>query len=160
MKYALIINSTVTQTQPNAENGFIEVPSNVVCGMIDNGDGSFSNPQKSQEDIFLEKSLGLRDLAQKLLDDTAISIEFDDMKSARASAGVPLEGTETAEEMRQYNNAVALGQWHRKVWAYMAILKNNVLTTPTPIKTEAEWVDAMPTAEELLASLPAYIPPA
>lgn len=127
------------------------------------------NPIVDEAKIFNDKAIILRDTAQKLLDDTALSLEFDDMKSARASSGVPLVGDETVEELRQYNNAVALGQWHRKVWAYMALLKTNLLNTkevtvdtvttiePDPIKTEIEWVDFMPTVDELLASLPVYV---
>lgn len=44
MKYALIENNIVMQTQPNYQTGFVEVPDSVIVGMIDNGDGTFSNP--------------------------------------------------------------------------------------------------------------------
>lgn len=34
MKYALIKNNTVIQTQPNSQSGFVEVDDIVVCGMV------------------------------------------------------------------------------------------------------------------------------
>ncbi|MDB4312207.1 hypothetical protein N9937_02130 [bacterium] len=42
--FILITNGVVVQKQPNAQSGFIEAPDTVVCGMLDNGDGTFSNP--------------------------------------------------------------------------------------------------------------------
>lgn len=44
MKYAKIENNIIIQIQPNKEDGFVKVDENVVCGMIQNEDGSFSNP--------------------------------------------------------------------------------------------------------------------
>lgn len=39
-----IENSVVIQVQPYKEHGFIETEESVVCGMVVNDDGSFTNP--------------------------------------------------------------------------------------------------------------------
>lgn len=44
MKYAKIEAGIVVQVQPYEQAGFVLVPDYVVPGMIDNGDGTFSNP--------------------------------------------------------------------------------------------------------------------
>jgi len=44
MKYAKIVSGAVEQVQPYAESGFTEVPDGTIPGMLDNGDGTFSNP--------------------------------------------------------------------------------------------------------------------
>ena len=44
MRYALIKNKVVTQTQPNKATGFVEISDDVVCGQIKQTDGSFKNP--------------------------------------------------------------------------------------------------------------------
>ena len=46
MKYAKISGGIVEQVQPYHEEGFVEVPDDVVCGMLDNGDGTFSIPKQ------------------------------------------------------------------------------------------------------------------
>ena len=91
MKTALIENGIVIQTQPPIKqsiiedgetigfnlvpaNGFVEVPDSVVCGMLDNGDGSFSNPAptpKSNEQLIseLEQSITSRNLRGAALGD-------------------------------------------------------------------------------------------
>lgn len=49
MFYKIDENNAVVQIQPNAQKGFFETDKNIVCGMIDNGDGSFSLPGKPIE---------------------------------------------------------------------------------------------------------------
>lgn len=44
MKYAKIVGNIVKQVQPNGQEGFIEVPDNVICGMTEE-DGSFILPE-------------------------------------------------------------------------------------------------------------------
>ncbi len=44
MTYIKIENGIVVQKQPHKQEGFIEVNVPVVCGMIANSDGTFSNP--------------------------------------------------------------------------------------------------------------------
>lgn len=46
MRYAKIIAGVVVQIQPNDESGFVEVPDNVICGMIQDG-ANFINPQSA-----------------------------------------------------------------------------------------------------------------
>ena len=41
MKYAKIVDGVVVQIQPNDEEGFIEVPDDVVCGQTMQEDGTF-----------------------------------------------------------------------------------------------------------------------
>lgn len=60
MKYALIQEGAVIQTQPNDQDGFIEVPNSVIPGMIDNGDDTFSPPPKTPEQIEQDKWEELR----------------------------------------------------------------------------------------------------
>ena len=50
MKYAKVVNSKVVQVQPYKESGFVQVPDNVVAGMIQEGD-DFVNPPIPQEQI-------------------------------------------------------------------------------------------------------------
>lgn len=49
-KYALIKEGIIVQIQPNKQDGFIEVPEDVVCGMILQDD-VFVNPPKTQDQI-------------------------------------------------------------------------------------------------------------
>ena len=51
MKYAKIENGIVKQLQPNKQDGFVEVGNSIFCGMIENIDGTFSIPDKTQEQI-------------------------------------------------------------------------------------------------------------
>ena len=55
MKYAKIVNNIVEQIQPNSEAGFIEVADDIVCGMLDNGDGTFSIIPKTQTELDAER---------------------------------------------------------------------------------------------------------
>lgn len=55
---------------------------------------------------------------QDLLDNTALETKWDDMQSARAAAGIPLFGDETAVELAMNADAVKLARWYLKVWAY------------------------------------------
>ena len=73
MKYALIENGKVAQTQPGYEDGFVEVDASVVCGMIKTDEG-FVNPEpvpKSiQEQINeLERSVTPRNYRDYVLGD-------------------------------------------------------------------------------------------
>ena len=81
---------------------------------------------------------------QQLLDSEAQKTGWDDMKSARACAGIPLIGDEGLIEMSMYNDAVSLARWYLKVWAYLYQVENDVNAT---LRTE-------PTISELLLELP------
>lgn len=83
---------------------------------------------------------------QNILDTEARSLRWDNIKSARAGAGVPLDGTETAEELSIHDEALSLARWDRAVWAYLNKLEADLSATP-PSRTE-------PTLDELIAELP------
>ena len=51
MAYVLIEKNIVVQKQPNAQDGFIEVSDDVVCGQILQKDGTFKNPEPTQEQV-------------------------------------------------------------------------------------------------------------
>ena len=84
---------------------------------------------------------------QTLVDSKAREFRWDDIKSARAGAGVPLEGTESAAEVAIHTEAVKLAKWDRAVWAKANEIEAAVLAGTIEI----------PTVEELLAELPVFV---
>lgn len=95
----------------------------------------------------IEQSRVVMDSAiQNMLNTKAKEYRYDDIKSARASAGVPLDGTETIEEVSIYNEALALAKWDRSVWAKSSKIEQEVLSGIRP----------MPTVDEVLAEMPEY----
>ena len=84
---------------------------------------------------------------QNLVDSKAREFRWDDIKSARAGAGVPLEGTESVAEVAIYTEAVKLAKWDRAVWAKAGEIEAAVLAGTREI----------PTVEELLAELPVMV---
>lgn len=66
MAYAKIENNTIVYKSYNYDKSLTEIPDNVCCGMIQNEDGSFSNPPKQFDD---EVSL-LREKRNQLLAQT------------------------------------------------------------------------------------------
>jgi len=55
MKYGKIENNIVVQTQPYAEDGFVEIADNVEAHMEQKEDGSFDFPQSHYDAIQAEK---------------------------------------------------------------------------------------------------------
>ena len=84
---------------------------------------------------------------QNLVDSKAREFRWDDIKSARAGAGVPLEGTESVAEVAIYTEAVKLAKWDRSVWAKASEIEAAVL----------EGTREIPTVEELLAELSVFV---
>ena len=84
---------------------------------------------------------------QTFVDTKAKELRWDDIKSARAGAGVPLEGTESDSEVAIYTEAVKLAKWDRAVWAKAGEIEVAVL----------EGTREIPTVEELLAELPVLV---
>lgn len=84
---------------------------------------------------------------QTLVDSKAREFRWDDIKSARAGAGVPLEGTESIAEVAIHTEAVKLAKWDRAVWAKAGEIEAAVLAGTREI----------PTVEELLAELPVLV---
>lgn len=64
------------------------------------------------------KVASLENIVQLALDAKAKETKWDDMKSARAAAGIPLLGTETATEIAVRDDAVSLARLYLKVWGY------------------------------------------
>lgn len=99
--------------------------------------------KKELTDILKEE---MTKVIEKMVNLKAVSLRWDDIKSARAGAGVPLDGTETDEELRIHSEAVALAKWDRSIWAKAALIEKDVLNQSR----------AMPTEEELLSELPVF----
>ena len=66
MAYARIENKIVVFRSEQNRDGLIEIPDDVCCGMIQNKDGTFSNPPKSNEQLFDK----IRDKRDQLLRET------------------------------------------------------------------------------------------
>jgi len=89
-----------------------------------------------------EKLVSVR--VQLHLDREAQKGGWDSMQSARAAAGIPLDGTETDIELSMHNDAISLARWYLKVWA-------NVFETQGAIE---KGLIAEPTLQELISQLP------
>ena len=55
---------------------------------------------------------------EQKLNKVAIAHRWDDIKSVRAGAGVPISEGMSEEEQAIHNEAVSLSLWERSVWAY------------------------------------------
>lgn len=131
MKYAKLKDNIVIQIQPNKERGFVEVPDDVICGMIKTADG-FIIPEvvKTIEEIQQE----IINKVQTIIDDTAKARGYDDMNSV-------------AKYLRPsspfYSEAVALLDWTDSVWVKLYEIQANIGTT-------------IPTIDEILVQLPEF----
>tara|TARA_A100001035_G_scaffold200572_1_gene161006 strand:- start:289 stop:621 length:333 start_codon:yes stop_codon:yes gene_type:complete len=102
MAWVKIDNNIIIQKQPYQEEGFVEAPDNVICGMIKEGD-SFVNPPET-----LDNALGnLRFKRNSLLaktDWTANSdvTMSDAMKTYRQQLRDATEGLDTVEKVQAY----------------------------------------------------------
>ena len=102
MAWVKIDNNIIIQKQPYQEEGFVEAPDNVICGMIKEGD-SFVNPPET-----LDNALGnLRFKRNSLLaktDWTALSDNTmsDAMKNYRQQLRDATEGLDTVEKVQAY----------------------------------------------------------
>lgn len=99
------------------------------------------------EDIVAKARETMTNAVQTLVDNKAREFRWDDIKSARAGAGVPLEGTESDAEVAIHTEAVKLAKWDRAVWAKAGEIEAAVLARTREI----------PTVEELLAELPVLV---
>ena len=66
MAYAIIENNIVVFRSEQNRDGLIEIPDDVCCGMIQNNNGTFSNPPKQ----FDNEMVKLRDKRNQLLQQT------------------------------------------------------------------------------------------
>ncbi len=82
---------------------------------------------------------------QNHLDTTAQKTKWDNMQSARACAGIPLDGTESDVEVAMHADAVNLARWYLKVWSYcyaqLDAIKEGRRTVPS--STEA-FIEELP----------------
>lgn len=126
--------------------GYIETTENQDPLMVMQADGSWSVS-------FQLQSVQLTDAVTDMLEAKAKELRYSSVASCRSYAG--FVNTFQAE-------ALTVATWSSDCWAYMDTLEANILNfdvngDPDPIKTEVEWVDVMPTVDELLASLPVYV---
>jgi hypothetical protein len=68
MPYAKIENKVVVYKSYDKEPLLIEIPDDVCCGMIQNDNGTFSNPPKSNDQLFDE----IRSKRNQLLSETDV----------------------------------------------------------------------------------------
>ena len=102
MAWVKINNNIIIQKQPYQEEGFVEAPDNVICGMIKEGD-SFVNPPET-----LDNALGnLRFKRNSLLAKTDWSALSDNtmsdaMKTYRQQLRDAPSGLDTVEKVQAY----------------------------------------------------------
>ena len=102
MAWVKIDNNIIIQKQPYQEEGFVEAPDNVICGMIKEGD-SFVNPPET-----LDNALGnLRFKRNSLLAKTdwtalADNVMSDAMKTYRQQLRDATKGLDTVEKVQAY----------------------------------------------------------
>ena len=92
-------------------------------------------------------SKDVADAVQIVLDDKAIEFRYDNMISARAMAGIPLTGTDTATEISMHSEAISLAQWYLACWGKVTDIETDVLNSVIP----------RPTVQEVVDQLPAYV---
>lgn len=102
-------------------------------------------PQPSEDELAEVHLQNILAHIQIELDHEAMKTGWDDMQSARACTGIPLDGNETEIELAMYNDAVSLGRWYLKVWGYVYQIQADVNNS---IRLE-------PSIEEILINLPA-----
>lgn len=127
MRYALLSeDGVVVQIQPNPQEGFIEVPAYVVCGMVQQGDGSFaapppSPPTASEVEAAVSAALG----------EQARALGYDNILTAVSYV------TSAAEQYR--TEAVHLRDWRDMVWQAVYSYINSAETLSVQ-----DALDAMP----------------
>jgi len=112
MKYALIVNNVVTQIQPNNDAGFVQVPDNVVVGMVDSGGGVYVNPTPSLADAkiaqkeIIKKSYLAAIAAGYTCPTSQITMDMYDSSLIELKAAYDMEVLAAAASMpvRDYNN--------------------------------------------------------
>lgn len=87
-----------------------------------------------------------RDAIESMLDIEARRLRWENMRAARAAAGVPLSGDESGEELAIQAEAVALARWERRCWAVSLAIEAAVLAGDRPY----------PTPDEILAEIPLF----
>ena len=98
MAWVKINNNIIIQKQPYQEEGFVEAPDNVICGMIKEGD-SFVNPPETLDNALanlrFKRNRLLAETDYLALSDNTLS---DDMKTYRQNLRDLPAGKDTVEK--------------------------------------------------------------
>ena len=98
MVWVKINNNIIVQKQPYQEEGFVEAPDNVICGMIKEGD-SFVNPPETLDNALanlrFKRNRLLAETDYLALSDNTLS---DDMKTYRQNLRDLPAGKDTVEK--------------------------------------------------------------
>lgn len=129
----------------------IEVSDEVWQNAIDNNHNRANEDGTTELFDFRNDNEKLQDYKQQvssaiqiILDDTARKTDWDNMMSARATAGIPLFGSESSIEIAMHNDAVRLSRWYLSVWGYVAKVQEDVLLE----------LRETPSIEQLISELP------
>lgn len=95
-KYAKIVSSIVVQTQPNEQDGFVEVDDNVICGMVQNGE-IFEYPLKDLETIRILK-----------LNEIKESFETESNKDIEYNGNIYHGGQQSGDSIKSYSDLQTL----------------------------------------------------
>lgn len=86
---------------------------------------------------------------QMMLNDQARVLRWDDIKSAKAAAAVPIDENAMPEEIVIQHQAVALALWDRKCWATSLLIEREVMA----------GLRTLPTVDEIMAEMPGFVEP-
>jgi len=92
----------------------------------------------------IEYSTAVSEEIQKMLDEKAQEFRYDNMISARALAGIPLTGSDTATEIAMHDEAISLAQWYLVCWGKASDIEQDVINSVIPRPTVQEVIDQMP----------------
>ena len=93
---------------------------------------------------FEAKALIVSNKVQQKLDTVAKRKGWDSMQSARACAGIPLNGDETDIEKSIHADAVSLSRWYLQVWAKVYEIQNAVKAGDMPEVSASEVIPMLP----------------
>jgi len=84
--YEIDINNIIIKVQPYIEDGLKEDETDkAICGMIDNLDGTFSNPPSSQDSVRLQakedRDNALQDMTHTFADSTIVQVRPQDISN-------------------------------------------------------------------------------
>ena len=136
------------------ENSVLRLSDNASVPMVDGNteyeeykqwlaEGNTPEPQYTAEELLAKLKAEISSAIQSMLDTKAVELRWDDMKSARAAAGIPLPADASAIEQAILDEAIKLSQWYLKCWAKAS---------------ELEALGTVMTVEEVLAQMPVYVP--
>lgn len=138
MRYAKIENNIVVQIQPNKEDGFIKVIDNVVCGQVKNEDGTYSNLEKTQEELDAIAEQEAKTAKLKALKELKVTTQagntFDANETARTDMLGALKSFETTEKTLK-----SLSQTDANAYIALHNLNNMLTITSNYDITHTKW---------------------